>query len=122
MKHQIPFIKIPPMIPIEKLSDNAWVIVGVQGPHKDMRFACDRRLVMGRSVSNCNIVFPENTKGISRNHCEVLPTDKGVLIRDLGSTYGTFLENGKCVKKDPVLLKRGDAFFLANTDVMFRIN
>ena len=123
MENKANAIEIPPMIPLKKLARERWSIMGVAGPHKDMCFPCNRRLVMGRSVMSCNVVFPENTPGISKTHCEIQPTEGGLLVRDLDSTYGSFRKDGKRIgSKEPVLLKRGDLFFLANTDIMFRVN
>ena len=123
MDNKVNAIQIPPMIPLKELAKESWSIIGVAGPHKDMIFSCDRRLVLGRSAKACNIVFAEDTPGISKVHCEILPTEEGLLIRDLDSTYGSFLEKGRRIgREEPILLKREDAFFLANTDVMFRVN
>lgn len=48
-------------------------------------------LRIGRG-SNCDIVYPDNTAGISRVHCTLYHTPAGeLMIRDEGSTCGTHL-------------------------------
>lgn len=118
-----PCIDVPEMIPLEELAnDNEWVLEEIAGPHGNVTFKCDRAIIFGRSVRNCNMVFPENTEGISRLHCEIVPKTDGLLLKDLNSSYGTFLQNGTRVREgSPVLLKRGDVFYLASKKNMFKV-
>lgn len=63
--------------------------------------------VFGRDPS-CDHVLPHPE--ISRRHARILRTAQGLLIEDLGSTNGTFV-NGQRITK-PVLLKEGDTVAL----------
>lgn len=120
--YKIPEIPVPPMIPLQSLKDDVWKVIELEGPHAGMSFACDRRLVIGRSSKECNIVFPSNAPGISKQHCEMIPSQEGVLLRDLNSSYGTFMADGSPVSADKsVLLKKGDIFFLADKGAVFQI-
>lgn len=71
----------------------------------------------------CGIRFPEDTKGISRNHCKLYWNEKGVLmIMDCGSSYGTYLTNyGKLQDHRPVPVKNGDMFCLGSEKNTFVI-
>lgn len=53
--------------------------------------------MLGRDPTECNIVFDKNTPGISGRHCQVVydGNEDRFLLTDLGSSYGTFLGNGK---------------------------
>ncbi len=120
--YKIPNISVPPMIPLQNLKDDVWTIVEVNGPHGNVQYNCDRRLVFGRTPKGCNIVFPADMPGISKLHCELVPAADGVQLRDLNSSYGTFLSNGKRVSAEKaVLLGHGDSFYLADREVVFRI-
>lgn len=117
-------VTVPKMIPLEELADDnkEWVLEEISGPHGRVSLKCDRPLIFGRSVRNCNMVFPEETAGISRLHCEIVPKAEGLLLKDLNSSYGTFLENGSRVYEgSPVLLKKGDVFYLASKENMFKV-
>lgn len=48
-------------------------------------------LIFGRRTEKCNVLFKNETKGISSIHCKVKWYNGKVLIKDLGSTYGTWL-------------------------------
>ena len=71
----------------------------------------------------CGIRFPEDTKGISINHCKLYWNEKGVLmIMDCGSSYGTYLTNyGKLQDHRPVPVKNGDMFCLGSEKNTFVI-
>lgn len=118
-----PCIDVPEMIPLEELAnDTEWVLEEIAGPHGRVKFKCDRPIIFGRSIRNCNMVFPEDAEGISRLHCEIVPKADGVLLKDLNSSYGTFLEKGSRVREgSPVLLKKGDVFYLASKKNMFKV-
>ncbi|NOZ85431.1 MAG: GGDEF domain-containing protein [Deltaproteobacteria bacterium] len=75
----------------------------VYGPEVGKRYIIDRAsLVIGRS-STCDIQL--GIESVSRNHAKVLVRDKQVLIRDLGSTNGTYV-NDRAI--DEYRLRHGD--------------
>lgn len=112
------------MIPLEELAieNNGWCLEEIAGPHGNVAMKCERSLIFGRSARNCNVVFPTDTKGVSGVHCEVVPMKDGLLLKDLNSTYGTFLIDGRRVEPNHgVMLERGDVFYLASKEVMFKV-
>ena len=80
------------------------------------------KTVIGRDPASCQIVFPPKTPGISGKHCMVQELAQGLVVTDLGSSYGTFLENGtKLEPNKPYTILTGEAFFLASKDNGFRV-
>lgn len=65
--------------------DETAVYVRVRG---DVVRVAGRSAVVGRS-SNCDVQIDE--QGVSRRHCEVLLSEEGVTVRDLGSSHGTWI-------------------------------
>ncbi len=61
--------------------------VVIEGPDKGKELVIEKeKVTAGRSVI-CD--FPFTDKAISGTHFEVVQSEKGVLLRDLGSTNGT---------------------------------
>ena len=79
-------------------------------------------VIMGRDASRCSWVYPSDTRGISGLHCKLEQTAQGVILTDLGSTYGTFLKDGRRIPANiPCQLKRGDEFYLAEPANTYQI-
>ena len=69
-------------------------------------------LTIGKQESTCGIVIPgDNT--ISRKHCKVSVRSGRIIIEDLNSSNGTFV-NGQQIN-EPVVLQPGDVLNLGNT-------
>ncbi len=73
--------------------------------------------VIGRH-SDCKIRVPDSS--VSRQHCEITATDSGVMIRDLGSSNGTFV-NGKRVE-GLMELNAGDALLIGKFVFVVRVD
>ncbi|MEO6951583.1 MAG: DUF4388 domain-containing protein [Polyangia bacterium] len=69
----------------------------------------DREIVVGRS-SELDMVLVEDM--VSRKHATITATSDAILIQDLGSTNGTFV-NGEKIKK--VRLKEGDRILIGTS-------
>jgi len=79
-------------------------------------------LNIGRDPKRCQIVFPNNAKGISSLHCEISPLSGRIIITDKGSTYGTFIQGGlKLNANESVTLNSGDTFYIADTKNEFKV-
>jgi pSer/pThr/pTyr-binding forkhead associated (FHA) protein len=70
------------------------------------------RVTFGRKPENTIVL---NEVGVSGVHCEVVIENGRPVLRDLGSTNGTLLENQKI---DEVVLSHGDRFRLGSTEVV----
>lgn len=90
-----------------------WQLRCVSGTLNDRTFPLGSTLRIGRSPQ-CDISFPENTPGVSGSHCEVSPEGDHVVVRDLNSTYGTYLgANNRLEAYRSYELHTGDIFTLA---------
>jgi hypothetical protein len=71
------------------------------------------RMVIGRGVG-CELVLTDPS--VSRKHLELVKSDKGVLVRDLGSSAGTMV-NGQ--KVTDVILANDDEIQIGKTKIRF---
>lgn len=94
----------------------------VRGTFGRKRFALEGHVVVGVDPSQCNLVYPKGTRGISRKHLELLVQDGNVFIEDMGSTYGTFLNGRKLEPHQWMMLHKGDSFWLATENECFVID
>lgn len=92
----------------------------VAGTFAGRRFSVNGTVRLGRDPSRNDLVFP-NVQGISSVHCTVTLEGGGLVLRDLGSTYGTFVGGRKIAANQPVRLNVGDKFWLASEAQMFQV-
>lgn len=102
------------------VSDSGMRIQGMSGVFAGRRFAVNSRIRMGRDPSG-GIVYPQGTKGVSGRHCEISISEGTVYIQDLGSTYGTFVNNTRIQPNQPVVLRPGDTFYLGHAQESFTV-
>jgi hypothetical protein len=69
---------------------------------------------VGRA-EGCDVVLTDT--GVSRRHAELITTESGTLLRDLGSTNGSYV-NGVRVAEQA--LRDGDRLTFGTTDLVFR--
>jgi HD-GYP domain-containing protein (c-di-GMP phosphodiesterase class II) len=81
---------------------------------KEQAWQADQRLRVGR-LATYEIVL--NNASVSRNHAEVTRTQQGWVVRDLGSTNGTFL-NGVQVGRAEMPLQEGDIVQFGEVSVL----
>lgn len=84
-----------------------------------------KTMTIGRDKNSCTFVFPEDTPGISSNHCSVYfdARTKAFMLTDNGSTYGTYLSDGKKLTKGvPEQLTPGSTFSLADKANEFKVD
>jgi len=102
-------------------AEPAWQIRGMNGAFMGQTFALTDVLRFGRNPQN-QVAFPQNTKGISGSHCELSMENGRIVLRDLGSTYGTYLKTGEKINARVACeLKEGDIFYLAESSQSFRV-
>lgn len=90
------------------------IVQGVSGimNKKSYSLTAEKALIFGRKQGQCNVVFPNGTKGVSGLHCKVKWENGRVWIKDLGSTYGTWLGNG-------IRLETGRYYELPDQEVFY---
>ena len=87
----------------------------LSGSQQGREFVLDKDgCCIGSGPSN-DVVISDPT--VSRRHCKICFTPKGCLIRDLGSTNGTFVHG---VKVSEAFLDHGTEFRLGWTSLVFR--
>jgi len=84
------------------------VLIGQTGILNGLRWLINGELTIGRDV-DCDVVIAD--RQVSRFHARLTSTQKGLLLEDLGSKNGTYL-NGKLVS-DPAYLEDGDIIAVA---------
>lgn len=100
-------------------------LVCVKGVFAGMRYDISKHtMTIGRDRNSCTMVFPEETPGISSNHCSIYfdSRTKTFVLTDNGSTYGTYLADGrKLTKGVPESLEPGSTFALADKANEFKV-
>lgn len=85
-------------------------------------FEIDGSVIIGRDESRCAVVYPVSSAGVSGVHCEIYLKGGTAYLKDLGSSYGTFLDSGTRLAADtPRRLTHGDRFYVANKENMFEV-
>ncbi|MBK8171587.1 MAG: sigma 54-dependent Fis family transcriptional regulator [Sandaracinaceae bacterium] len=88
--------------------------VVTQGPDKGKEILIEKeRITIGRSVI-CDLVLAD--KAVSGSHFEIVATEKGVILRDLESTNGTYCGD---VRIREVWLKPGTVVRVGQTQLRF---
>lgn len=89
-------------------------LVAVDGPNRGKKITLNKNITkVGKRESNDFMVVD---KTVSRNHFEIEYSSDSFLLRDLGSTNGTYL-NGSRVKE--AYLSPGDVIKIGNTSLEF---
>ncbi|MHB8064105.1 MAG: trypsin-like peptidase domain-containing protein [Ruminiclostridium sp.] len=112
-------IKYQPQPQVQALTA---AIRGINGVFAGRTFNVTDSLCFGRNNSKCGVAFSLDTAGISGMHCEIILNENGAFLKDLGSSYGTFLSNGtKLPANQLTKLNNGEKFYLASEDNSFEI-
>ena len=85
-----------------EVGSDSWSLVADSGPEKGQVIPVVERVEIGRALE-CDISILE--PGLSRKHCELEVSGSKLMIRDLGSVNGTWVNAEKI---DEVELKDGD--------------
>lgn len=99
-------------------TDNGLRLQGVSGAFAGRRFAIHGSIRIGRDPQS-QIAYPGNTQGISGRHCELILKDGVVYLQDVGSTYGTFVNGIRIQPNQPIVLRAGETFYLAQPQECF---
>ena len=108
----------PPHAPIP--GDSGYRIQGITGSFAGRRFAIAGQLRIGRDPRRNDLVYPK-VPGVSGVHCRVAVVNGQVILTDLGSTYGTFVDGKRLAANAPMVLKEGQRFCLGNDTQVFEI-
>ncbi len=102
--------------------EKIWSLIAIGGIHAGAVIPLTEPIVFGRDKNRCNLLFPSTTQGISNIHCQITIINGRIEITDLGSSYGTFLDDGtKIMPHVPYVLNSGQGFYLADRQYSYRI-
>jgi hypothetical protein len=79
------------------------LLIAQSGPLEGQRWKIKSNLIIGRN-SSCDIIIP--LRQVSRQHARVYPKQEKILVEDLESKNGTFVNS--ILLREPVPLKDGD--------------
>ncbi|MCD7847422.1 MAG: trypsin-like peptidase domain-containing protein [Oscillospiraceae bacterium] len=97
-------------------------VQGVAGSLVGSRYPITGTLRMGRNPQCNEIVVAGAEGGVSNVHCQLEYVNGVVYLKDLGSTYGTYIDGkGRLAANQPMPLKVGDRFYLGSKKEMFEI-
>ena len=88
-------------------------LIAMDGPVKGQRVTLDHPITRVGRREGSDWVIPDGS--VSGTHCEIERTDTGFLIRDLGSTNGTKVNN-EPIKEQPLF--RNDIIMVGEIPVM----
>lgn len=115
---------ISPKTPVAPVApqDNTPRLQCLAGAFAGQRFALGAAIRIGRDASRNDLVYPADAQGISGVHCVVTVDGGNVWLKDLGSTYGTYLASGqRLAAGEAVRLSIGDRFWLGSEKEVFVI-
>lgn len=102
------------------VSDSKSIIAGIEGVYKGKEIPVKNNMLFGRDSKKCDVVFPIDTEGVSGHHCLISYNKGKVMIRDMNSTYGTFINNGLRIDSEiDVEICPGDVFYLGSEKEKF---
>ena len=81
----------------------------------------DSTVSIGTDPNVCSIIFPENSTGIAKLHCQLILKNNTWYLIDF-SDSGTWLNDEMIQKGQAVPVKQGDVFSLANSSNNFILN
>lgn len=99
-------------------------ILGVVGMYAGSMFPLEpgETVVIGRDQNVAQIVFVNGAEKISRRHCSVMFSSKDNKYRVIDySSNGTYIGGNALPKNSPVLVERGSALALGNTNNVIRL-
>ena len=93
---------------MKKSQEDYPLLIAQEGPLKGQRWQLSQTIVLGRE-STCDVMVAD--RQISRFHARLTPTSEGVILEDLGSKNGTYLNSA--LLSAPVVLQDGDVLSVA---------
>ena len=101
--------------------DTGLRIQGLAGGFVGRRIAVPAQLRIGRDPARNDLVYPAGAQGISGVHCVLMVEGGQLYLKDLGSTYGTYVSGRRLAANETVALQVGDRFCLGSENEVFQI-
>ncbi len=97
-------------------------VISLGGALNGKKYSVNGSVKIGRDASRCEIAYPVNTQGVSGCHCELTFDGTVCYLKDMKSSFGTFLSDGtKLTPYAPQMLRSGDSFYLAGPENTFEV-
>ncbi len=94
---------------------------GTAGWYSGKRIPVRGTMVAGRDPG-CSIGFPGDTHGVSHRHCQIRANGSTLIVTDLGSSYGTFINGKNRLKpQHSVAVSPGDSIALGSQKQCFTV-
>lgn len=112
---------VPAQAVVPAAAAQPMTLLCMQGIYAGNTFPIHTGISIGRDPARCQIVFPDNTPGISSLHCIVRTEPGRTLVTDCGSSYGTFVNGERLVPNVPHDLHVGEIISLADGGNRFKL-
>ncbi len=116
-------IEPPPQIrqPTPAAQGSVVYLQGISGCYNGQRIPIRGQILIGRGP-DCSLQFPQDTNGVSRRHCVIRANGSQLLIQDLGSSFGTYINgNTRLSANQTASLRPGDRIFIGSNGQGFVI-
>ncbi len=100
---------------LQRVPVREWMVEVLVGPDKGKRFSTLESLVRIGSDPSNDLVLTDNT--VSRRHAEIERTAKGLVLRDLSSRNGSFIETRRVIQ---TYVEPGDKVLLGKTKIVIK--
>ncbi len=101
-------------VTIEELAEGMGMLVVKRGPNAGSKFLLDADVTRAGRHPDSDIFLDDIT--VSRRHAEVVRTDEGYVVRDVGSLNGTYLNRERI---DEAHLGNGDELQIGKFKLVF---
>ncbi len=110
-----------PHHPEQNSSPASFYLEGATGYYRGKRIPLRGTIVAGRNPG-CAISFPADTHGVSHRHCQFRVNGSSVIVTDLGSSCGTFINGRNKLKPNAsVAISPGDSVGLGSQKQCFTL-
>ena len=89
-------------------------LYGIKGSLEGQRFVLTRKMYIGRDSQKCAVAYPHDAPGVSKLHCCIAYTGKEVVVMDMNSKYGTWVDDHKLTPNTPTRLHRGHTLYIGS--------
>ena len=98
------------------------VVQFLSGPNagKSYRLNAGRPVSMGRTPGQCGLAMPSCNK-VSSRHCTLELRGRTILLTDLNSTNGTYIDSRRIQPNVPAAVSNGSVVSLGNQNCSFRV-
>ena len=104
------------------VSDGLVIVSCICGSLEGKEFILKDKLMFGRDSKVCKVVFPLDAEGVSGIHCQLVLDNGKIKLVDLGSTYGTYINDVLKIDAETMVeLKDGDTFCLGSKKNKFAV-